>query len=101
MLGNDLAWALPQMQAQAESLMVDTCRIVAPGAASSWDEVNGVWTTTEGALLYEGKCRVRQPAAGRQAEAGESAFNISDRIVSIPFGGVPIPVGAQVLMTSS
>lgn len=108
MLADDIAAALPELRAQAESMMVDTCLIADPNVEAAWDAENGVWSTPEGAALYSGKCRIRQPSAGTAAEAGEAAFAISDRIVSIPLSGEGysegvdrIPVGASVTITSA
>jgi hypothetical protein len=108
-LGQDIAAALPELRAQAESLMQDACTITVPGEGRGpWNDETGTYDPPAPVTLYSGKCRVRQPnTSGNTADAGEATFSVSDRIVSIPLSGsgyasgvVGIPVHATVTMTA-
>lgn len=103
-MGDPTAVTLAGQQAAIET-MKDVCTITVPDPEGErvWDEENGVWGAPNPATLYTGKCRVRQPNSGKQAEAGETTFSVSDRIISIPLSGdgyavgvVGIPIGATV-----
>lgn len=108
MLGDAIAAELPGLRAEAESLMADSCTIAASTGEPVWDEDNGVWTSAASDPIYSGKCRVRQPAAGSNQEAGEASFTVSDRVVSIPIAGdgyadgvTDVPVGSAVTITAT
>ena len=84
MLGESIAAELPLIRAQAESLMVDSCRITAPGAPT-WDDATGTYTPGAGATVYEGKCRLRKPSAAPQnVDAGEAGWAVDDYVLSLP-----------------
>ena len=86
-LGQAIAAALPTLRAEAESMMVDTCRITA-GGSTTWDEATGVYTTTGGATVYEGACRLRMPrTTGSPADVGETTWAVDDAVVSLPIVG--------------
>lgn len=83
MLGDDIAAALPEMRAHAESLMVDACvierrreRVMDPVTL----EYGDAWTP-----LYSGRCRVQVSAIQPAAEpvAGRS-FVVTDAVVQLP-----------------
>ncbi len=87
MLGYDVASSLPGLRAEAESLMVDTCRITTPGTAT-WDDSTGVYTDGAPTTIYEGKCRLRRPAAAPQTtDAGEAAWAVDLYVLSLPVDG--------------
>src|SRR5688500_15713819 len=114
-LGTDIAAALPELRAQAESLMQDACEVTVPGAGRGpWNEETGTYDPPPPVVLYAGKCRVRQPnTGGNQSEAGEATFNVSDRIVSLPLsgdgytpeclalGGIPVKATVRITAVSS
>ena len=78
MLGDDLAAALPELRAHAESMMLDACTITGPGSAPVWDEATGEWSTPGSATVYQGKCRVQRadgPPAGSQAGSADWSLN--------------------------
>ena len=88
-IGDDIAAALPELQAQAESMMQDTCDITMPGAGRGpLNPETGQREAPAPVTLYSGPCRVRQPnlAAGEIDAAGQ-ALAVSDRVVSIPLAG--------------
>lgn len=86
-LGDDIAAVLPELRAQAESMMVDTCRITHPGA-SVWDDETGTYTPGEPVTVYEGKCRLRRPAPAPQStDAGETEWAVDVLVLSLPIAG--------------
>lgn len=86
-LGAELAAALPGLRVQAESLMGSTCRVTTPGTAT-WDDSTGVYTEGTPTTVYEGKCRLRRPAAAPQGlESGEAAWAVDQYVLSLPVVG--------------
>lgn len=87
-LGSDIAAALPEIRAHAESLMQDTCVITDP-VGGAWDEETGSGSSGETPTpVYAGPCRVRMPSAGSgKADAGETAWPQADLVVSLPISG--------------
>ena len=101
-LGNDLAAALPELRAQAESMMLDTCVITDGAGEPTWDEASGSWVHAPGGTLYEGKCRVTmQDLQPGTAEAGDATYVVSRPRVDLPISSPgPFPVGAVVTFTA-
>lgn len=89
-------------RAAAEALMVDTCRITGPGEPV-WDDANGVYTDGTPTTIYEGKCRLRKPAAAPQsADAGEAAWAVDQYVLSLPVvGSEDVADGHDVEMLTS
>ena len=84
----------------AEALMVDECRITAPGDTVTDYQTGNV--TTERTLVYEGKCKVQSRAAAiTSAEAGEASFTVVSREVHIPANAAEIRDGYEVEITGS
>jgi len=87
MLGDDIAAALPELRAAAESLMVDTCRVTTL-SAPVWDGPSGEYLPGTTATIYEGKCRLRRPVAAPQAtDAGETTWAVDVLVLSLPILG--------------
>jgi hypothetical protein len=87
-LGDDLAAALPELQAEAESRMHDSIVFTSPGAAPTWDDATGTYSSPTGAEVYNGKCRIRQAApAPQNADAGETSWAVDRLVVSLPLDG--------------
>jgi hypothetical protein len=87
MLSWDVAAELPGLRAEAEALMVDTCRVTAAGAPV-WDDANGVYTDGAPTTIYEGKCRLRRPSAAPQVtDSGEAAWAVDLYVLSLPVVG--------------
>lgn len=101
MIGDDLTAALPELQAQAESMMTATCEIRGDETDSEADEGTGVITKTPGALHYSGKCRVRRVNRGREESSGEQAVTENDYLITIPVSADPIPTGSTVTIIAS
>jgi hypothetical protein len=99
-LAADVLRILPELRAQAEALMVDTCRITAPGETVTDNETGEV--TNERTVVYEGKCEVKTKGlAAGTAEAAEAAFTVVSSLVKIPANAAEIKDGYEVEITGS
>lgn len=102
-LGDDLAWALPELRAQAESMMRDTCTIVSPPTDKTWDEGTGTYALGLGVVIYSGKCRVRDANPSPQdVVTGESLAAKRRVTLSLPVdGSSDVEDGCVVTITAS
>jgi hypothetical protein len=95
MLGDDIAAALPELRAQAESLMVDTLRVeVLTGSAPDPTtlEMTDTYTT-----VYEGKGRIQRPGnQPAQTVAGEVEFGVGTVYAQLPIDATGIKRNARV-----
>lgn len=86
-LGERIAAALPELRAQAESTMVDSCVITA-SVAGAWDDATGTYGDPTDTTVYEGKCRLRMPrTTGSRVEAGGATWAVDDGVLSLPVDG--------------
>ena len=87
-LGDDIAAALPDLRAHAESLMWDSCVITGDGGAPVWNDETGTYDSPAGSTIYSGKCRLRMPrAAGNRVDSGEASWAVDDGVLSLPVDG--------------
>jgi hypothetical protein len=103
MIGADLAAVLPELRAQAESMMLDTCTIATPGTgAGTFDEDTGITTPPAPVTVYTGACRVQsrdvQPS---NPQAGETEYTTIAYVISVPASVVDVGVGATVTVTAA
>ena len=90
-LGEAIARKLPRLRAEAESMMVDTCRVTHT-ATGTW--VGGVFTPGATSTIYQGRCRLRRPAAAPQVtEAGETTWAVDTLVLSLPMAAGPDDTG--------
>lgn len=82
--GDELVAVLPELRAEAESAMRDTCRITRGTGAVTTDPDTGEVTTTPN-VVYEGRCKV-QTWEGFQGnpEAGTATFTTQRYSVHLP-----------------
>ena len=85
MLGHDIAAALPELRAHAESNLTDLCRIERKTGAVTIDTANGMqipdWVVAHDAV----PCRVVSPKMQPQtAEAGEQMLTVLRHVVAVP-----------------
>lgn len=84
MLADEIAAALPEFQAQAEALMVDTIRVTTPGS-NVWDPATGTYTPGPAVTRYEGRARIRNGnPAPQEADAGETMWAKDLAVISVP-----------------
>jgi len=99
-LVSDILAALPELMAQAESLMVDTCRITSGGEVVTDPDTGEV--TRERTAVYEGRCKVQSRASvAATPEAGGASFTVVSREVHIPANAAEIRDGYEVEVTGS
>jgi hypothetical protein len=84
----------------AEALMVDTCRITAPGEPVTDPDTGEVTNTAE--TIYEGPCKVQSKSSSTaNPEAGEHSFTVVSRQVHIPVNAADVRDGHEVEITAS
>ncbi|MEU4367549.1 DUF6093 family protein [Micromonospora chersina] len=89
---------LAQGQAAAEELMVDRCLIRRKTGETTDDDGN---ITPTYVTVYDGKCRLKQPAAlARADETGEAAQLILRRELQLPMTAVGVQVDDEAKMTA-
>ena len=99
MLGDDIAAILPDLQAQAESLMVDTCKVTTsvPGA---WDDATGTYGDPVTTTVYEGVCQLPRTYPNAQdADAGEATWAVGIVTIKLPVRALPDAVGDPLAVT--
>lgn len=93
--------ALPNLRAEAEALMADSCTVARAGAPT-WNEGDGTYAPGVPATVYAGRCRVRVPAvAERGAASGEQSWTVTSVVVSLPMSGSgSVRIGDTVTVTA-
>ena len=86
-------------RAAAVRLMVDTCTVTRPGAATV-NETTGVVTRAT-TTVYTGTCRVKPDAAPSESQSGEREVVVRRFIVSIPTSETGVEVDDIVTVTAS
>lgn len=86
-------------RAAAARLMVDTCTVTRPGAATL-NETTGVVTRAT-TTVYTGACRVKPDAAPSETQSGEREVVVRRFIVSIPTSETGVEVDDIVTVTAS
>lgn len=100
-LGSDIAAALPELRAQAESMMRDTVKVERDTGATTKDPVTleevPVWAT-----VHEGPARIQRTGqvSPREQVVGEVEFGINAVIVQMPLAAVGIEKGHRVTVTA-
>ena len=83
MLGDDLAAELPALQAEAESMMRDTCT-VRRKTGTTFDRATGK-TVDVLAVIYTGRCRLRTPNVQTVGvDQGLVSWVVQDAVLSLP-----------------
>jgi hypothetical protein len=92
-IGDDLAAALPELQAQAESRMLDTCTIVRPGDVTT-DPLTGQVDPTD-TPVYSGRCELRATTAliARDEESATSQVTAQTFTLKVPVGAPALMPG--------
>lgn len=87
-IGDDVAAALPELRAQAESMMTAHCVIRMKGPGFVFDPVTKTGSVQRGDVVYSGKCRVRPSSSlDRNADlVGEQRVTTASYVVRVPVG---------------
>lgn len=98
----DVSGIVADGRAMVAGLMRDACA-VARGGVPTYDEASGAYTTSPGATVYAGPCRVKAPTtAARQVDAGQAAVSLRMLDVALPFeASGPVRIGDLLTVTSS
>lgn len=101
-IGTEVAAALPELRAQARSLMVDEAIVTREGAEPVWDPVTEqmVATTTE---IYRGPVRVvgRDRTVAQMVDVASEGVMITPFVVMLPWNATGIKDGDLVTVTAS
>jgi len=93
MLGDDIAWALPELRRAAESNMTDACTITRPDPNADpveMDPETGQYPESARITVYVGKCRIQAKsviASGTDSNAGERAGTTQELELQLPVAG--------------
>lgn len=99
-LGEDLAQVLPELRAEAESLMVDACTVGRPGETTTDPDTGELVTPLT--PLYAGKAKVQTwEAQESNPEAGGAGLTVQRYSVHVPVGSFAPEVGDVVEITAS
>lgn len=103
MIGDDIAAALPEMRAMAESLMTDECAITRAGVGvGTYDPVTNQVTPPPPILVYSGKCRIqRQQITSDTPTVAADVLVVAQHIVSIPVGSASVELEDRIEITGS
>lgn len=98
---------LVELQAEAESMMTDTCIVTRagdPSGSPDLDPVTGMYPPTATQVVYQGKCSMRVPgsvSAGKtRPSAGDSAALLLT-ILGIPVSAPTLAVNDDVRLVAS
>lgn len=101
MLGFEL-FEIQDLRREAESLMVDACTVTRGGGGRVLDEATGTYVITAGALLYDGRCRVRPvDNTDRVVQSAGDAVSLFRYRLSVPVGAEAFEVDDKVTVTSA
>lgn len=108
MIHDDIAAALPELRAHAESLMVDSCTVTRRRLDESGEpvremdpvtlELTDVWDE-----VYAGRCRVQRPGAvmvGREPVVGGVEYNVETVHVQVPLTVLGVKADDRVAITA-
>lgn len=101
MIGDDLAAALPELRAHAESMMRDTVRVERETGTTKPDPVT-LEEVPVFALIHEGKGRVQRSGqlSPRELVAGEIEFGVNALLVQLPLSASGIKKGDWVTVVA-
>lgn len=99
-LASDVLAVLPQLRAEAESLMFDACTVDRPGAVVTDSNTGAV--TPSLTRIYAGKCKVQQTMAqSANPNAGGHSFTVQSTRWDTPISAGPFAVNDVVTMTAA
>ena len=100
-LGDDLAAVLPELRAQAESMMRDTIRVERDNGGFTRDPVTLEDTPTFD-TIYDGSGRVQRSGqlSPHETVAGEVEFGVNALMVQLPLSALGIRKGDRVTVTA-
>jgi hypothetical protein len=101
MIGDDIAAVLPELRAQAESMMRDTVKVERDTGEFTRDPVT-LEDTPVFATVYEGKGRWQRPdTVAAETVAGEVEFGINRVVVQLPMSATGVLRGDRATCVAS
>lgn len=101
-VGAEVSAVLPEMQAMAESLMVDSGELRGPDVNGPLDPDTGQYAPAPGALKYSGKAKAQTAdALGNDRAAGDRAVMVTRFEVHLPISAPAADVDDIWTFTSS
>jgi len=99
-LGMDIAAALPELRANAESLMTDTC-VVTNTTPGAWDDATGTYGAPVVTNVYTGRCQLAktEPSAS-DSESGEATWVSGATMLKLPMTLGPDDTGDPLAVTT-
>lgn len=104
MLGADIAAALPELRAHAESRMIDACRVTRPGEGQGpWNDETRDYDPPAPVTVYDGRCEVQERDTQEQDRlAGEAELDTQRYTVKLPVAAsVGVRKGDDVEITAA
>ena len=98
MIGSIVEATLPLMRRNAESLMLDRCRVDRP--STSWSEAEQKNVTTWATVVAEGPCSVDDPAGGAPELVTDEAVTRSTPSVYLPWTVTGVKPDDRVTITA-
>lgn len=102
-LGDEITAVLPELRAQANSLMEDTCTITVPGVGEGvYDEATNTTTPPAPVQIYAGPARIQiaQLSSDKPLVAVDQ-LTVVQHIISIPVGAAVVPKAARITIKAS
>lgn len=102
MLERDVAAALPELRAHAESLMVDSCVIDTLTGSEPSPTPPFEMVDTYSAPVYSGRCRVQRPGSSvgnAESVVGEREFGVQTVHIQLPLSVAGVKRGDRVRVT--
>lgn len=97
-IADSIGVALPELRAQAESLMVDTCVVKRPTGVTSGALGEDV-TTYATPYVYDGPCKIQdRDLSPREAESGSSTADVLRSELHVPVSAGPFLTGDVVFI---
>lgn len=101
MLGADIAAALPELRAHAESMMQDTILVERPTGATTIDPVTLAETPVFETVCVAGPGRIQRPGAlsPQESVVGGFEFDIRSVLAQLPLSATGIVTGDRITVT--
>jgi len=93
-------YAAQYIRNKAVDLMNGACRITKPGEVV-YDKATRTSRVAEGALKYEGPCRLWEVPAGSQVVVGDEQITVSQTYFSIPHWVMPLPEADDIILITT
>ena len=103
MIADDIAEVLPELQAEAESLMRDSCTITRTDPDAPWVRgEDGIEQPPEPTVVYTGRCKLQSFVPHESTpDVGGATVTVQRTMLHIPVSSPPVKPGDEVVVTAS